>query len=119
MKLLSNVRNLQILSIVLSAIGLADSLYLWWTKITKTVIICGVGECDVVNASPYASLLGIPVAAIGAVGYAALLVAALWTLIARDNAPSWLTNARLGMASGGLFFAAYLTGIEGFILHAY
>ena len=119
MKIFSSLRNLQILSIVLSAIGLADSLYLWWTKITKTVIICGVGECDVVNASPFASLLGIPVAAIGAAGYAALLVAALWALLARDNAPPWSTNARLVMASGGLFFAAYLTGIEAFVIHAY
>ena len=119
MKLLSSVRNLQILSIILSAIGLADSLYLWWTKITKTVIICGVGECDVVNASPYSSLLGIPVAALGAAGYGALLVAALWAVLARDNALPWLTNARLVMASGGLFFAAYLTGIEAFVIHAY
>ena len=119
MKLLSSMRNLQILSIVLSAIGLADSLYLWWTKISMTSIVCGVGECDLVNASPFSSLLGIPVAALGAGGYGALLVAALWALLARDNAPPWLTNARLGMASGGLFFAAYLTGIEAFVLHAY
>ena len=118
MKVFSNLRNLQILSIVLAAIGLADSLYLWWTKITKTVIVCGVGECDLVNASPYASLLGVPVAAIGAVGYAALLVAALWALLARDNAPPWLANARFVLASGGLFFAAYLTGIEVFVIHA-
>jgi len=119
MKLLSSLRNLQILSIVLSAIGLADSLYLWWTKISMTSIVCGVGECDLVNASPFSSLLGIPVAALGAAGYGALLVAALWALIAKDNAPPWLTNARLVMASGGLFFAAYLTGIEAFVLHAY
>ncbi|MEW5717603.1 MAG: vitamin K epoxide reductase family protein [Chloroflexota bacterium] len=119
MKVFSNLRNLQILSVVLSAIGLADSLYLWWTKISQTSIICGVGDCDLVNASPYSSLLGVPVAAIGAAGYGALLVAALWALIARDDAPPWLTNARLVLASGGLFFAAYLTGIEAFILHAY
>lgn len=119
MKLFASVRNLQMLSIILSAIGLADSLYLWWTKVTATVIMCGVGDCDVVNASPYSSLLGVPVAAIGAAGYGALLIAALWALRARDNAPEWLTNARLVMASGGLFFAAYLTGIEAFILHEY
>jgi uncharacterized membrane protein len=119
MKALSNPRVLQYVSLVCAAIGLADSVYLWWTKISKTVIMCGVGECDVVNASPYASLLGIPVAAIGAAGYGALLIAALWALLARDNVPPWLTNARLGMASGGLFFAAYLTGIEAFVLHAY
>ena len=119
MKLFSNLRNLQILSIVLSAIGLADSLYLWWTKITKSSVVCGVGECDLVNASPFSSLLGMPVAALGAAGYGALLIAALWALLARDNAPPWLTNARLVMASGGLFFAAYLTGIEAFVIHAY
>jgi len=119
MKLFSNLRNLQILSIVLSAIGLADSLYLWWTKISKSSVVCGVGECDLVNASPFSSLLGMPVAALGAAGYGALLVAALWALIARDNAPAWLTNARFIVASGGLFFAAYLTGIEAFVLDAY
>jgi uncharacterized membrane protein len=118
MKALSNIRNLQLLSLILGAVGLADSLYLWWTKITKTVIVCGVGECDVVNASPYASLFGIPVAALGAVGYAALLIAALWALAAKENAPTWLTDARFLLSCGGLFFAAYLTGIEVFVLHA-
>jgi uncharacterized membrane protein len=119
MKLFASLRNLQILSVVLAAIGLADSLYLWWTKVAQAHIVCGVGDCDLVNASPYSSLLGVPVAALGAAGYGALLVAALWALVARDHAPEWLTNARLVMASGGLFFAAYLTGIEAFVLDAY
>jgi uncharacterized membrane protein len=118
MKSLHSQKNLQIISVLLALVGLLDSLYLWWTKISKSQIICGVGECDVVNASPYASLLGIPVAAIGAVGYAVLLLAALWALIATENAPEWLLNARLGMASAGLFFAAYLTVIEIFVIHA-
>lgn len=119
MKFFSNARNLRILSAVLAAIGLADSLYLWWTKINKTTIVCGVGDCDLVNASPYSMLLGIPVAALGAAGYSVLLVAALWALVARDKAPAWLTNTRFTMASIGLFFAAYLTGIEAFVLYAY
>jgi uncharacterized membrane protein len=118
MRFFRAIRNLQILSAALAAIGLADSLYLWWTKVSKTEIICGVGECDVVNASPYASLLGIPVAAIGAAGYAALLLLALWAFMAKARAPDWLTDARFYLASGGLFFAAYLTGIEIFVIHA-
>ena len=118
MKVFKDARNLQILSLVLAAIGLADSAYLWWTKLTHTEIICGVGECDVVNASPYASLLGIPVAALGVAGYGALLVAAVWVLVAKEKSPSWLPNARLLMACGGLFFAAYLTAIELFVIHA-
>ncbi len=120
MKFLSNLRNLQIASAVLSLLGLGVSLYLWYSKISKTEIICTPGsECDLVNASPYSVLLGVPVAAIGAAGYAALLALALWAFFARDDAPAWLLNARLAMASVGLFFAAYLTGVEAFVLHAY
>lgn len=120
MKFLSNLRNLQIASAILSLVGLGASLYLWYSKISKTDILCTPGsECDLVNASPYSMLLGIPVAAIGAAGYAALLALAWWAFFARDDAPAWLLNARLAMASVGLFFAAYLTGIEAFILHAY
>ena len=118
MKALSQPRNLYLLSIVLSAIGLLDSLYLWYTKVTKTEFICGVGECDVVNASPYSSLLGVPVAALGAAGYAALLILAVWAFVAKDNAPTWLASIRLGLAGGGLFFAAYLTVIELLVIHA-
>ncbi len=118
MKFLRELRSLQILSLVLSAVGLADSLYLWWSKVSKTELICGIGECDLVNASPYALLLGIPVAAIGAAGYAALLLLALWALVSKDNAPAWLTDVRFYLACGGLFFAAYLTGIEVFVIHA-
>lgn len=117
-KWLHDLRRLQVISAVLGLVGLADSLYLWWTKVAKTEIVCGVGECDLVNASPYASLLGVPVAAIGAAGYATLIALAVWAWVAQDNAPAWLTDARIGCASIGLFFAAYLTVIEVFVIHA-
>jgi uncharacterized membrane protein len=119
-RVFNNIRNLQIASALLSAFGLFDSLYLWYTKVSNSEIICTPGsQCDVVNMSPYSVLLGIPVAAIGAAGYAALLALALWALLARDNAPEWIAQARLIFAGVGLFFAAYLTGIEAFILRVY
>ncbi len=111
------LRRWQLLGAMLALAGLIDSIYLWSFK-WGGQLICGIGECDVVNTSPYAMLLGIPVAAIGAAGYAALLAFALWAFVARDNAPMWLTDARLAFAGIGLFFAAYLTGIEVFVLHA-
>ncbi|MDE3090463.1 MAG: hypothetical protein KGJ80_13865 [Chloroflexota bacterium] len=111
------LRRWQLLSASLALVGLIDSIYLWSFK-WGGQLICGIGECDVVNTSPYAMLLGIPVAAIGAAGYAALLVLALWVFIARDRAPAWLSDARLMFAGIGLLFAAYLTGIEVFVLHA-
>src|SRR5512141_768012 len=116
--LLRESRNLQILSAVLAAIGLADSAYLWYTKLTQSAIMCGIGECDVVNASPYASIAGIPVAALGVGGYAALLVLAVWALAAPETAPYWLTDLRLFTAILGFLFAAYLTALELFVIHA-
>ncbi len=111
------LRRWQLLSATLALAGLIDSIYLWSFK-WGGKLICGIGECDVVNSSPYASLLGIPVAAIGAAGYTALLLLALWAFVARDNAPAWLNDVRLMFAGIGLFFAAYLTSIEVFVLHA-
>ena len=120
MKALNQPRNLQIISAVLAVIGVGISLYLFYSKMSKSSILCTPGsECDAVNASSYSMLLGIPVSAIGAVGYLAILALALWAIFARDNAPTWLANARLVLVCGGLFFAAYLTGIEAFVLHAY
>lgn len=120
MKALNQPRNLQILSALLAAAGLGISLYLFYSKISKSSILCTPGsECDAVNASAYSMLLGIPVSAYGAVGYAAMLALAIWAFLKQDDAPNWLPNARLVLASGGLFFAGYLTVIEAFVLHAY
>ena len=76
MGILSGLRRWPLLSAFLSLIGLVDSIYLWSFKWGQS-LICGTGGCDAVNASPYSSLFGIPVAAIGAFGYAALVALAL------------------------------------------
>ena len=78
---------------------------------------CDVGEkfnCDIVNRSEYSSVMGIPVAGIGIVGYGVLL--ALATLY-RSRAE---TPLRLLMAAVvGLGFALYLTYIEAYVLDAW
>ncbi len=117
MDLSVGVRRWQLISAALSLVGLADSIYLWSSKLGAP-LICGVGECDVVNASPYSALFGVPVAALGAAGYAALLVLALWAARGNGSAPEWLIDVRLLLAFGGVVFSAYLTAIEVFVLHA-
>jgi len=68
-------------------------------------------SCDVVNRSEYSSLMGIPVAGIGVVGYAVLFVlATFWK--SRVATPTRLLAAALG----GLAFALYLTYIEAYVL---
>ena len=110
------LRRLQLLGAAFALAGLVDSIYLWSFKWSGQ-LICAVGGCEAVNTSSYSMLLGIPVAAIGAGGYAALLALAAWALAARDNAPAWLNEVRLTFATIGLLFAAYLTVVELFILH--
>jgi vitamin-K-epoxide reductase (warfarin-sensitive) len=78
---------------------------------------CDIGEnfkCDIVNRSTYSTLLGIPVALIGIIGYLGLVALAT---VYRSKAE---TPLLLLMASiAGLGFALYLTYIEGFVLAAW
>ena len=68
-------------------------------------------SCDIVNRSEYSSIEGIPVAAIGVAGYAALvLLATFWR--ARVETP----NRLMGAALAGFAFALYLTYIEAYEL---
>jgi len=75
---------------------------------------CDFGEnfnCDIVNRSTYSTVLGIPDAFIGILGYAALLALATLYRNRRD------TPAILLIGSvAGLSFALYLTYIEAFVL---
>jgi uncharacterized membrane protein len=68
-------------------------------------------NCDIVNRSEYSTLLGVPVALIGILGYAALLLLASFYR-RRSQTPRLLFWG----AAAGLGFALYLTYIEGFVL---
>jgi uncharacterized membrane protein len=78
---------------------------------------CDVGEkfnCDIVNRSEYSSVMGIPVAGIGVVGYGALLALATVYPV-RPETPLRL----LAAAMAGLGFALYLTYVEGYVLETW
>lgn len=100
---------------VLALAGIAVSsvsLYHHYQK-TKTTY-CDFSEnfnCDVVNRSTYSTVLGVPDALIGILGYAALL--SLATMYrTKSETPLILLIASLL----GLGFALYLTYIEAFVL---
>jgi uncharacterized membrane protein len=81
---------------------------------TSQTTYCDFGEnfnCDIVNRSIYSTVLGVPDALIGILGYAALL--ALATVYrAKAEAPAMLLIASVA----GLSFALYLTYVEAFVL---
>ncbi len=67
-------RKLPYLLVLLAGAGLSISLYLAVTHYGKKPIACGgIGQCDYVNSSEYASVGGIPVSLLGVGLYAALI----------------------------------------------
>ncbi len=105
--------------VVLALVGLLVATYLWLYKIgVLGELQCGTGSCEYVQTSPYADMLGVPVAFIGVLGYLALFVVGLVGL-----QPRFVGDRRVGaslavLATLGFAFTLYLTAIELFVLHA-
>ena len=103
---------------ILAAAGVAVSAVSLERHYAKSATaFCEVGErfnCDIVNRSEYSSLMGIPVAGIGVVGYGMILVlATVWR--SRRETPLRLLVAALA----GLGFALWLTYVEGYVLETW
>jgi vitamin-K-epoxide reductase (warfarin-sensitive) len=110
-----STRRLMNLVAILAVCGVAvSSVSLQHHYATSKTAYCDIGEmfnCDIVNRSQYSSILGIPVAFIGMIGYAGLAgLATIYRM--RTETPSML----FGAATCGLAFASYLTYIEGYVL---
>lgn len=105
---------------VLALTGLFVSVYLLLYKLgAYGELLCGAGgTCDLVQASRYATFLGIPVAGWGTAWYAAVLALALVGLQPRFAEAGWPGRWILGLAIAGVAFSAYLTYVEIFILRA-
>jgi vitamin-K-epoxide reductase (warfarin-sensitive) len=99
---------LAIIGLALSAVSLVAHYR------TTPTEFCDIGEtfnCDIVNRSVYSEIFNVPVALIGAIGYAALIVLAV---VRRAAAlPSILLFAGAAL---GLGFSLYLTYVEARIL---
>lgn len=104
---------------VLALVGLLVATYLWLYKIGVIgELTCGTGGCEVVQASRYADLFGIPVAFYGVVGYALLLGVSLAGLEPALLADPRVRTLSAALATAGFLFTLYLTALELFVLHA-
>ena len=104
-------RSVRVASAVLASLGAAISAYLLVVRETDGSLICSTGGCETVQSSSYAELIGIPVAALGLVGFLVLLVAAL----ARGE---WARLANAAVAVAAFLFAAYLLVVQIVVLDA-
>lgn len=103
----------------LAMIGLIVALYLSYVEVVQVEAICGpVGECNIVQFSPYARLMGIPVAVLGMLSYIAIVI--LW-IGARYLPDRFSARSMLGLftlAIVGTGFSIYLTALELFVIRA-
>jgi uncharacterized membrane protein len=89
----------------LALLGAAVSGYLVWARYSGGELLCSTGGCETVQSSPYAEVLGLPVALLGLGGY--LLIAA--------TAPLRSPTARVAgaaLALTAVAFSAYLLVVQ-------
>jgi uncharacterized membrane protein len=104
---------------LLALLGLVVASYLAYVETQQVKAVCGpVGECNIVQTSDYARMLGIPVAVLGVLNY--LAIGALWA--GQRYLPGRWANlsglALLGLTSFGVLFSIYLTCLELFVIRA-
>lgn len=105
-------------SVVLVILGLLVSIYMTIYKVTSNDSMClGSGDCSAVNASRYSEVNGFPVAAIGMIGYVAIL-AALYFEKRNDFFQKNGTMLVFGMSLTGFLFTLWLIYVELNLLHA-
>jgi uncharacterized membrane protein len=105
---------------VLAVVGALVSGYLTLYKLGFLgTIQCGTGGCDVVQASEYSVLFGVPVAAWGLGAYLVILAVALIGLQPRWVDARWVPAVLLGLSIWGVVFSGYLTYLSGTVIGAF
>ena len=112
-------KRLKQFTIGFTVLGLLVAIYMTIYKLTSNDSMClGLGGCSIVNASGYSEVNGIPVAAVGVVGYVAIL--ALFYL---ERKPGFFqTNGSMlmfGITLTGFLFTVWLIFVEVALLKAY
>jgi uncharacterized membrane protein len=105
-------RALRITMLALALAGVALTAYLTYVHYAGIKVACvqGHDECEAVQTSVYSTLVGVPVALMGLIGY--ILIFA--TLAVRQSEGTRL--ATLALTLGGFGFSCYLTYREVFSL---
>jgi uncharacterized membrane protein len=105
-------RRLRLAAIVLALVGLGVAAYLTYVHYEGIEPVCGLGgDCEKVQTSEWADFAGIPVALLGLIGYATILVT---LFVPREEA--LIAGALVSLVGFG--FSAYLTYRELFSIDA-
>ena len=104
---------LRVAAALVAVAGAAVAGYLTYVHFRPDALVCtGGGGCEAVQESRYAELVGVPVALLGLLAYAAVLALVVWDVpVARTLA------AAIGLSAVG--FAAYLLVLQAFVIDAW
>jgi uncharacterized membrane protein len=105
-------RALRVVAAIVALVGVGIAAYLTWAHYAGATLVCvRGGGCETVQHSSYSEIAAIPVALLGLVSYATIVLLLGW------DSP----NARMGaavLALVGLLFSAYLLVLQLFVIHA-
>lgn len=93
--------------------GVAVAAYVLQSFLRQAPIVCLNSGCEIVRKSPYAYPFGVPVPAVGLVGYSLLALLAFLRTTSTDQR---LLYAILGMATFGVGFVSWFTYMELFVI---
>lgn len=104
---------------LLALIGLSVAIYLGYVETAQIAAVCGpVGDCNTVQQSEYARIMGIPMGLLGVAAYAAILLSWLVRLYKRGKTALLATRSLFVLTFMGTLFSIYLTFLEPFVIGA-
>lgn len=105
---------------ILALVGVFIAGYLAYVETQSIPAFCGpVGDCNTVQSSPYAWLLGVmPVGLLGVLGYLGVFAAWIWGRFREDKVARLTPAVIIGMTLFGVLFSIYLTYLEPFVIRA-
>ena len=98
---------------VLAIVGILIAVYVTQSFLRQVGIICATGGCELVRKSPASYIYGVPVPAVGLVGYSLL---AIFSFLRTTGEKPWMLKAMLGIAIFGILFVSWFTDTELFVI---
>ena len=115
---MTSSRTLLLVRIILSLsiIGFADAAYLTIVHYQNIIPPCSIASgCETVLTSPYSLILGVPVALLGSLYYAVMIIG---TAIFLDAKNMQILRLLCLASSAGMLAALYFVSLELFVIHA-
>ena len=114
------MRLISISIMILGLCGMGISGYLTYGYLVNTSIGCPFNaNCDLVQASSYAYMWGIPVPLLGFLMYAYLTFLSILLFRGKPEWENILSLGIYGVSLAGVIFTVYLYYLELFVLHAF